>query len=199
VGKGQLTPESFAKVAERSAEYLRLLSVYGDYDRLRGDPLISRIPFLLPPTWRKTFSGFYADLWDAAVRSLKTATRVIIIGYSVPITDLQIRYLLAAGLQENISLRSILFVNKAFQEEAGRRQLTARLFGTMGLFRQEHLDQGVIELIATDTREFFTGPHDYSKEPYRVLIGRPMNREAYTGDDAPFLFSDSQTNLGAWR
>jgi hypothetical protein len=66
--------------ASFKARYRRL-SVYSNYDALRGESPVSSVPFLLPPTWRKTFSGFFSDVWDAAVRALKTATRIIIIGF----------------------------------------------------------------------------------------------------------------------
>jgi hypothetical protein len=45
------------------------------------------------------------------VRALSKATRIILIGFSLPATDIHIKYLLAAGLQENISLRNIYCFN----------------------------------------------------------------------------------------
>jgi len=42
---------------------------------------------------------------------ISRATRLIVMGFSMPPTDLHFKYLLAAGLRENISLREILFVN----------------------------------------------------------------------------------------
>jgi len=138
------------------------------------------------------------------VAALRTATNVIILGYSVPTTDLHFRYLLAAGLQDNISLRKVLFVNPGLQDkpgkEAEKKRLEEQLIGPSGLFRSEHREQGVIELIPADTREFFTRPHDiYAGEAYRVRIGRPLNPPTYTREDAPFRFSDRPENSGSWR
>lgn len=84
------------------------LRIYGSYEELLGQ---NRQVLLVPPTWRKTFSGPISHVWDAAVRALRDATRIVIIGFSIPPTDIHFKYLLAAGLQENISLRKIFCIN----------------------------------------------------------------------------------------
>ena len=86
----------------------RKLTIFPEYADLRQDNLI---PTLIPPTWRKDLSGNGAALWKEAVNALTTATRIVIIGFSMPDTDLHFKYLLAAGLQRNLSLRQIVFVN----------------------------------------------------------------------------------------
>jgi hypothetical protein len=86
----------------------RNFTVFGNYNDVRGALLV---PELVPPTWKKILQGQLADVWNSAVSSLRTATRVIIIGFSIPPNDMHFKYLLAAGLQQNISLREILFVN----------------------------------------------------------------------------------------
>ncbi len=175
--------------------------VFGDYSDLRKSGLS---PLLLPPTWRKDLGTDqysrmdFSSVWDAAVAALRTATNIIILGYSVPNTDQHFRYLIAAGLQDNISLRKIFFVNPALADEAEAAVLKNRLFGPGGLFRPELQEQGIVELLPVDTREFFTGPHDiYAGDPYRVRIDRPINPRNCTAADAPFRFSDRPENLGA--
>jgi hypothetical protein len=86
----------------------KLLTVFGRYEDVRGRNLS---PLLIPPTWRKDPATQLSDVWEKTVQALSTATRIAIIGYSIPPTDLHFKYLLAAGLQENISLRSIFFFN----------------------------------------------------------------------------------------
>lgn len=192
---GHLTEEQFNHLLRGGRRHGRL-TVYGGYGN-------GPTPFLVPPTWRKIFSGFYGSVWDASVTALRTATNVIILGYSVPATDQHFRYLLAAGLQDNISLRKVLFVNPALKDEREREMIESRLFGPLGLFRQELRKQGVIEFIGyngEDTREFFTGPHDiYAPQSYRAMIGRPLSPEQYGQEDAPVRFSDRAENTGTWR
>jgi hypothetical protein len=100
--------------------------VFEDYSEVRKKGFS---PLLLPPTWRK-YSAIdqysrmdFASVWDASVAALRTATNVIILGYSVPATDQHFRYLLAAGLQDNISLRKVFFVNPALKDERARESI----------------------------------------------------------------------------
>ena len=71
---------------------------------------------LVPPTWRKAFDGALLKVWDSAVKALSMATRIVIIGFSMPATDAHFKYLLAAGLQQNISLRKIIFINPEIEQ-----------------------------------------------------------------------------------
>ncbi|MBI3871000.1 MAG: SIR2 family protein [Verrucomicrobia bacterium] len=82
--------------------------VLDDYYMVRSRDLY---PGLIPPTWKKTFGGGIDQVWNLAVDKLRTATRIVIIGFSLPATDAHFRFLLAAGLQNNISLREIVIVN----------------------------------------------------------------------------------------
>ena len=84
------------------------LTVYDSYASTRAH---EAIPELIPPTWRKIFDGNLEGVWLHALDAIKTATRIVVIGFSVPQTDMHFKYLLAAGLQHNISLRDVIFVN----------------------------------------------------------------------------------------
>jgi hypothetical protein len=151
------------------------LTFYGSYDDIRERGLT---PALAPPTWRKDFDGQLSDVWEAAVRSLRTATRIVILGYSIPQTDLHFKYLLGAGLQENISLRKVLFVNPDLAQPDEADQLKARLFGVLG---EQHFRRGLIEFVPEKTSNFFHGPKDTTSHPmYRDSIGRPLPA-FYTG------------------
>jgi hypothetical protein len=68
-----------------------------------------KTPELIAPTWRKIFGSHIHSVWDEAVDVLSGATRVVVIGFSMPSTDAHIKYLLAGGLQENISLKKFVF------------------------------------------------------------------------------------------
>jgi hypothetical protein len=83
------------------------IDAVGSYDDVRAQ---SEAPALIPPTWKKTFPRSMASIWGHAATALRTATRIIVIGFSLPETDLHFKYLLASGLAGNISLRKIAFV-----------------------------------------------------------------------------------------
>jgi hypothetical protein len=119
------------------------LLAYSSYQDLRREGLL---PMLVAPTWQKSFGGYLSAVWREAVSALRTATRVVILGYSVPRTDQHFRYLLAAGLQENISLRKVLVVNNDPQQEFQRR--------LSSLFRAEHFEQKIIEHVPLTVRQF---------------------------------------------
>lgn len=83
------------------------LSVYSNYEGLIAD---GKHPYLLPPTWRKVFAGALGSVWTHALDAISEASRIIVIGSSMPKTDQYFKYLLAGGLRDNISLRDVIFV-----------------------------------------------------------------------------------------
>ena len=161
--------------------------VFGSYSELRARGLH---PLLVPPTWRKDIGIDLSAIWRAAVTALRTATRIVMLGYSVAPTDQHFKFLLAAGLQDNISLRKVFFVNPALAKQETGKQLEERLFG---LLRPEHFDQGIVAPVATDIREFLAGPKNMGGESHRAHIGRPLNQPGYTWDTAPWAFLHPQS------
>lgn len=101
------------------------LTSFASYEALRETRLI---PELVPPTWRKSVSPQLAGVWAQARVEISRATRIVIIGFSVPSTDLHFKYLLAAGLRQNVSLREIVFVNPDRAYVEGR---ASELFGDL--------------------------------------------------------------------
>ena len=100
---------------------------------------------LLPPTWQKVFRPQLSEIWDMAVRELRDATRIIILGYSMPPSDIHFKYLLAAGLEANNSIRQIWTVNID-------RDLRTHL---SNVFRPE-IEARLVRYLQVDTRSFFT-------------------------------------------
>ncbi len=86
------------------------------YDTYAAAKAAKAVPELIPPTWRKIFDGNLEGIWNDAIEAIESATKIIIIGFSVPETDNHFKYLLAAGLRNNISLRDIVFVNSDSSE-----------------------------------------------------------------------------------
>lgn len=86
----------------------RAFTVYGNYsDVLKA----GAAPELVPPTWKKSFEDQLTYVWDEAIRSLCGATRIVVIGFSMPQTDMHFKYLLAAALKDSVSLREIIFID----------------------------------------------------------------------------------------
>jgi len=200
--------DKFAQCVRDGTKAVEVLKLHGSVNWGIADPVKNNLrvfgtfvdllqsgnkPILVPPTWRKGWGRGHpvTTVWDAAVSALGTATRIIILGYSIPQTDIHFKYLLAAGLQTNISLQKVLFVNPALDEsnadDEERKRMTDNLFGKYGLFRPEHLNQDIIELVPIGTRDFFLGDRDASHGPHR--IGRPLNPPGSSVADAAFRFT----------
>ena len=167
------------------------MTVYGNYERLLQDTMRQKV-VLVPPTWHKGWDLEHpvSAVWEAAVEAIRTATRLVIVGYSVPVTDLHFKYLLAAGFQENGSLREIFFVNPDLKDKARKKEIEDRLFSPIGLLRRERLDQGMIKLVPATTREFFDTPRDIYSKPHRISIGRALCGSVASAETAPFVVSN---------
>jgi hypothetical protein len=80
------------------------LTIFGDYASARRGAKYLQI---VPPTWKKNFGAELSKVWEMAVAALRDATRIVMIGFSIPEGDAHFKYLLAAGLRQNISLSSV--------------------------------------------------------------------------------------------
>ncbi len=107
------------------------------------------VPELVPPTWKKTFEDPVERVWDEAIKKLNTATRIVIIGFSMPPTDMHFKYLIAAGLQNNVSLREVIFVNPDPQNELESR--------ARKIFREAYVDTARIRFSKNTLRNFTYG------------------------------------------
>jgi hypothetical protein len=67
---------------------------------------------LVPPSWDKSeYSRIMQPVWKRAVGALKTATRICVIGYSMPEADAFFKFLLTLGLAENDHLNRLVVVD----------------------------------------------------------------------------------------
>lgn len=119
------------------------MTVFSSYDHIRMEKYI---PELVPPTWHKSFEGPLSHVWQQALAAISRATRLVVIGFSMPPTDLHFKYLIAAALRENISLREILFVNP---DQATVEQRAGTLFGDLAR-------RPTVRFAATDIARFVT-------------------------------------------
>jgi len=67
---------------------------------------------LVPPSWDKSeYSEVMRPVWRKAVEAIQTATRICVIGYSMPEADAFFKFLLTLGLAENDHLYKLVVVD----------------------------------------------------------------------------------------
>jgi NAD-dependent SIR2 family protein deacetylase len=92
-------------------------------------------PLLIPPSWDKSeYREIMKPVWTQAIAELSSATRICIIGYSMPEVDASFKYLLALALSQNHELFRFIVVDFVEREdvqngvEARYRELLEPLF-----------------------------------------------------------------------
>lgn len=73
-------------------------------------------PLIIPPTWNKTIRlggerSILEQIWSRALQELRDAHRIVIIGYSMPLSDLCFKHMLSYALSNNEKLRTVVVVN----------------------------------------------------------------------------------------
>lgn len=127
-----------------------------DYEHVRSNNLA---PLLVPPTWRKNPSDALLRVWDAAVNAIAAASRIILIGFSIPVADQHFKYLLSVGLKDNSSLRLVRIIDPRARELQAQYET---------VFRQDQFKYGIVSVREKRTDEFF-----YDKDEIRS-IGRML-------------------------
>jgi NAD-dependent SIR2 family protein deacetylase len=106
-------------------------------------------PVIVPPTWNKNHHHEgVASVWRHAAQRLRTASRIIVIGYSLPETDQFFRYLYALGSMGETRLRLFLVVNPNEQVGERFRRLLGRGVERRFLFRRWSFAGGMMPLAA---------------------------------------------------
>jgi hypothetical protein len=116
--------------------------VHRDYESVRAAKLS---PLLVPPTWHKSAGDPLLRVWEAAVAALAAATRITLIGFSIPAIDQHFKYLLAVGLKENSSLRSVKIVDPRCDELLQQYQ---------AVFREDQFRYGVVQVRSSRAAEY---------------------------------------------
>jgi hypothetical protein len=71
----------------------------------------SDAPFLVPPTWDKaTGSKGLANVWRRAAEELSAAENIVVIGYSMPVTDTFFKYLFALGVDSEVDIDKFILI-----------------------------------------------------------------------------------------
>jgi len=69
-------------------------------------------PLMIPPSWDKSeYIDVISAVWAKALEELRQATRICIIGYSMPDADAFFQYLLTLALSKNESLTKLIVVD----------------------------------------------------------------------------------------
>ena len=145
----------------RSDSNPNMVSVFANYDKLAE---LGLVPELVPPTWKKVFENQLESVWEEAITKLSTATRIVVIGFSMPPTDMHFKYLLAAGLQNNISLRQVLFANPDSTDELETR--------ARKLLREAYFRSNRIAFNKENVHDFITGHHGNQNKTGLSQLGR---------------------------
>jgi hypothetical protein len=86
-------------------------------------------PLLIPPSWDKSeYREIMRPIWAKAVKELKLASRICVIGYSMPEADSFFKYLLALALSENHNLYKFIVVDRNPKIAARYEELLDPLF-----------------------------------------------------------------------
>lgn len=82
-------------------------------------------PFILPPIFNKQSTAQQRTVWRVAMERLRTAKNVIIVGYSLPRTDIYMQYFLKAAFGPNIDLNRVIVFDPALYqgEQAGNAMM----------------------------------------------------------------------------
>ncbi|MFD0794250.1 hypothetical protein ACFQZX_11515 [Mucilaginibacter litoreus] len=86
-------------------ELRRYISSYEHFQYLN---YCSETPFIIPPSWNK--SAYHKSvnfIWQKAVKAITEASNIVIIGYSLPESDLFFKYLFTLGTLNNSRIRSL--------------------------------------------------------------------------------------------
>jgi hypothetical protein len=84
-------------------------------------------PLILPPVFNKMNSSMINVVWKVALEVLRKAKNIIIVGYSLPKTDIYMQYFLKSAVGPNSSLqRIIVFDPVLFQEGERAKEMKIR-------------------------------------------------------------------------
>lgn len=87
---------------------------YRGYDEVPAEKAL----VIVPPSWRKDANtGVLASVWRRALVEIEQASRICIIGYSMPDADAYFKYLLTWGLSDNPGMYKVLVVD--YEQDSG--------------------------------------------------------------------------------
>ena len=145
-----------------------------------GNPLTTALadPYILPPIFDKLTMKWPREMWKVALERLRGAKNIIIIGYSLPETDVYMQYFLKTAVGPNIDLNKIYVFDPVLFEGGERAQgMVDRYLSCFApqmrnriVFHPARLDPGpaAASLIRQGTFEHFV--NTIGGEPGRVFF-----------------------------
>jgi len=114
---------------------IEILKLHGslNFPRMKTNEPLSLVhsvdtPFILPPIINKMSSAKSINkMWATALQRLRTAKNVIIVGYSLPRTDIYMQYFLKTALGPNLNLNRIyVFDPVLFKDDTKSKEMMDR-------------------------------------------------------------------------
>ncbi len=101
-------------------------SPQNDYDFIPTS--LANDPYIIPPIINKSIST-EQTMWGAGIRRLREAKNIIIVGYSLPQTDIYIQYFIKAGIGPNRNLNKVYVFNPALARNSKENERMQERFG----------------------------------------------------------------------
>jgi hypothetical protein len=119
---------------------IELLKLHGSINfpnRNSSENVVPSIPtdpvenaYILPPLLNKWFLGEEIRIWKVALERLRQAKNIVIVGYSLPRTDIYMQYFFKAGLGPNVNLNQITVFNPVlFRNDSECQSMEERYSG----------------------------------------------------------------------
>lgn len=122
----QIVPEK-----EEYFENIELLKLHGSLNfpsKKPNNPTLHSLtevvdrPYVLPPIFNKLSNNKPLKMWKIALQRLRMAKNVIIVGYSLPRTDIYMQYFLKAALGPNLNLNKIFIFDPVLFKDNGESE-----------------------------------------------------------------------------
>lgn len=89
---------------------------------------VAKDPYILPPVINKWVGKNEEAVWSTGLQKLREAKNIIIVGYSLPKTDIFMQYFLRAGVGPNLNLNKIIVHNPALYRNGTENDLMRERF-----------------------------------------------------------------------
>jgi hypothetical protein len=113
------------------------------------------------PTWNKGVPKSMAAIWQRAHEILSTANQIRVIGYSLPVADAYIKYLLKSSV---VSAPNLKAIDVICRDSNGATQVRYKEFVRFGYARFAN----------TDVTRYFQAVRDRTIKPYSVVNNSPV-------------------------